>query len=906
MDTQCCAMLARMGSSSSRIQANGTQPASNRIHRNGNGQSRIPADPQSVYNEKQHMIYQLVDMHGGGELIKWMRYAKKSGDYSIVEGYIETAIKELMYNEGKGKLESVAELVKIRNKERNDRLAAFLRKKGKGKSGPNILDHFNQEGQHQGDLKKALKLLDGGKSIKGDARYRYVVWKFEQRGSMGENLVGCCLMQGTPLHNELAIRLMKEFPKLINDIFISEDYYGLSPLHLAIVNENPGLVNFLLQHGADINQRCYGAFFCPDDQIGSRTDSMEHEYVELSTQTNYTGRMYYGEYPLAFAACTNQLDCYRLLRAKKADPNRKDTNGNTVLHMTVIHENMEMLKLVCDTGGKLDIMNNQKLTPMTLAAKLAKKNMFQRILQLESNTVWNYGQSASVAYPLARIDTINQETGQLNEDSALSLVVYGESMEHLDLLDGLLEDLLKAKWQSYGRTKWIISLLAFCFYYAVFSMAFMNRDFSMTTSVITHLLIGSDGHFVPHPREPNQYMSSNTSFNATSSYSPSLLPNFFWSIFSGWYISDRCHLWRYDTTAMSGQVRMMCEPLVLLMVMFQMASEVWDIHNIGYDKWWRIMKTFPSKTLYKSSFFLILALVPVRFMCGLGDYMLLLDNMLTLLSVIFTTFHFLYYLRAIKFVGPFILMIYTIISRDMARFFVIYLIFLVGFSQGFYVVFHSCERERQRHIYSRLNDTSGAAVEDDESRNIIENPFESILRLFIMTVGEFTVFYRSLQTCQTQAMSIIGKIMFIAFMMVVYLMQFNMLIAMMTRTYELIFRTQKEWKRQWAQVILMLELSVHPKQRLMALLKYSKPIGSDVRKRAFVVTRKIDSNTEVERLKREQRVHTLREEKKLILKRRLKDAMTKEERRSGLRPWTSYFVPTSPIKQFQKPTSPRR
>lgn len=31
----------------------------------------------------------------------------------------------------------------------------------------------------------------------------------------------------------------------------------------------------------------------------------------------------------------------------------------------------------------------------------------------------------SVAYPLARIDTINQETGQLNEDSALSLVVYG-------------------------------------------------------------------------------------------------------------------------------------------------------------------------------------------------------------------------------------------------------------------------------------------------------------------------------------------------------------------------------------------------------------------------------------------------------------------------------------------------
>lgn len=50
--------------------------------------------------------------------------------------------------------------------------------------------------------------------------------------------------------------------------------------------------------------------------------------------------MYFGEYPLAFAACTNQEDCYRILRAKKADPNAQDTNGNTVLHMTVIHENL--------------------------------------------------------------------------------------------------------------------------------------------------------------------------------------------------------------------------------------------------------------------------------------------------------------------------------------------------------------------------------------------------------------------------------------------------------------------------------------------------------------------------------------------------------------------------------------
>jgi hypothetical protein len=38
----------------------------------------------------------------------------------------------------------------------------------------------------------------------------------------------------------------------------------------------------------------------------------------------------------------------------------------------------------------------------------------------------------------------------------------------------------------------------------------------------------------------------------------------------------------------------------------------------------------------------------------------------------------------------------------------------------------------------------------------------------------------------------------------------------------------------------MIELSINPKARLMAMLGYSRPIGTDKRKRAFVVSRKVD------------------------------------------------------------------
>jgi ankyrin repeat protein len=52
----------------------------------------------------------------------------------------------------------------------------------------------------------------------------------------------------------------------------------------------------------------------------------------------YCRYVYWGEYPLSFAACLGQEESYRLMLARGADPNNQDTNGNTVLHMLVIYE----------------------------------------------------------------------------------------------------------------------------------------------------------------------------------------------------------------------------------------------------------------------------------------------------------------------------------------------------------------------------------------------------------------------------------------------------------------------------------------------------------------------------------------------------------------------------------------
>lgn len=82
--------------------------------------------------------------------------------------------------------------------------------------------------------------------------------------------------------------------------------------------------------------------------------------------------LYWGEYALSFAACLGLHDCYKLLLAKGANPNKQDSNGNSTLHMSIIANRRDMFNLCYSNGAKLDILNAQNLTPLQLAAKLRR------------------------------------------------------------------------------------------------------------------------------------------------------------------------------------------------------------------------------------------------------------------------------------------------------------------------------------------------------------------------------------------------------------------------------------------------------------------------------------------------------------------------------------------------------
>uniref|UniRef100_A0A1I7XTZ4 Ion_trans domain-containing protein n=1 Tax=Heterorhabditis bacteriophora TaxID=37862 RepID=A0A1I7XTZ4_HETBA len=218
------------------------------------------------------------------------------------------------------------------------------------------------------------------------------------------------------------------------------------------------------------------------------------------------------------------------------------------------------------------------------------------------------------------------------------------------------------------------------------------------------------------------------------------------------------------------------------------------------------MKVFPEKVLHKISQLIVLIMIPIRFGCFVHEDMLLLDNVLAISVALMTTMHFLFYCRGMKFVGPFVLMVYKIIIGDMLRFLLIYSVFIISFAEAFYVIFHSCELAEQKYQMNH-----GLTAEDDyeeKFENIMNTPWEALMRMFIMSVGEFGAFYKNLNDCKS-SIALQGK---------------------------------------WAQVILMLEQSLSSSERLLAMFSYSRPICSDKRRRAFVVRLKSDKAEPVKKV----------------------------------------------------------
>ena len=177
-------------------------------------------------------------------------------------------------------------------------------------------------------------------------------------------------------------------------------------------------------------------------------------------------------------------ECYRLILAKGGNHDLQDINGCTVTHILVVFDNMKMFDMAVECGAAINIENKLGLTPLTMAAYLAKCDMFFHIASIEREVYWQLGNVTCSAYPLKYLDTIHSQTGELQTKSALNLIVFGSKLEHLDLIEYVIVDLLNVKWKSFIRRTFYTQFLTFFLFFCLSSTCFLLRESTPDESVL--------------------------------------------------------------------------------------------------------------------------------------------------------------------------------------------------------------------------------------------------------------------------------------------------------------------------------------------------------------------------------------------------------------------------------------
>ncbi|XP_071066500.1 transient receptor potential cation channel subfamily V member 3 isoform X3 [Dasypus novemcinctus] len=248
--------------------------------------------------------------------------------------------------------------------------------------------------------------------------------------------------------------------RFINAEYTEEAYEGQTALNIAIERRQGDIAAALIAAGADVNAHAKGVFFNPKNQ---------HE------------GFYFGETPLALAACTNQPEIVQLLMEnEQTDITSQDSRGNNILHALVtVAEDFKtqndfvkhMYDMILLRSGNWELettCNNDGLTPLQLAAKMGKAEILKYILSREIKekpfrslsrkfTDWAYGPVSSSLYDLTNVDTTT-------DNSVLEIIVYNTNIDnrHEMLTLEPLHTLLHMKWKKFAKYMFFLS---FCFYF---------------------------------------------------------------------------------------------------------------------------------------------------------------------------------------------------------------------------------------------------------------------------------------------------------------------------------------------------------------------------------------------------------------------------------------------------------
>uniref|UniRef100_A0AAR2LKM4 Ion transport domain-containing protein n=1 Tax=Pygocentrus nattereri TaxID=42514 RepID=A0AAR2LKM4_PYGNA len=525
---------------------------------------------------------------------------------------------------------------------------------------------------------------------------------------------------------------MGNLREFINTPFRDVYYRGQTALHIAIERRCKQYAELLVEKGADVHAQARGRFFQPRDE---------------------GGYFYFGELPLSLAACTNQPDMVHYLTEnshKKADLRRQDSRGNTVLHALVhIADNTrdntrfltKMYDLLLIKCAKVypdcnleEVLNNDGMSPLMMAAKLGKIGVFQHIIRREIKDEearhlcrkfkdWAYGPVYSSLYDLSSLDTCGEEV------SVLEILVYNSRIEncHEMLAVEPINELLRAKWQKFGAVTFYISVVSYLITMIIFTLVAYYRPSEGTP---------------PYP---------------------------------------------YVTTG--DKLRLAGEIITFASGVFFFLTNVKDL----------FLKKCPgvNSLFIDGSFQLLYFIYSVLVLVTAALYLSGIQAYVSVMvfALVLGWMNTLYFTRGLKLTGTYSIMIQKILFKDLFRFLLVYVLFMIGYASALVSLLTVCP-----------TNSTICAVDCPASLHCRDTVAFSVflLDLFKLTIGTGDL-DDLLQGAQYPAVFLI---LVVTYIILTFVLLLNMLIALMGETVSQVSKESKKiWKLQWATTILDIERS---------------------------------------------------------------------------------------------------
>ncbi|KAI9349501.1 hypothetical protein DFJ73DRAFT_933325 [Zopfochytrium polystomum] len=424
------------------------------------------------------------------------------------------------------------------------------------------------------------------------------------------------------------------------------------------------------------------------------------------------------------------------------------------------------------------VANVDGLTPLGVAAQRGKSKMVIALLDLYSETLWTYGAVTKKSVPLTELDTYVDKMTMNHTKSALTVAVMKEDPEILQ--NPIFMNLLRAKWILYGSRIFLWGLGVQLLYMLLFTLMIFilpnDRNF------LDYTTLGFNSSVVDY-----QYDAGNGLRNAHI------------KLLTGKYVDEE------DYNVTSNAIRLVVEGILVLWSLFKIYKEAemmrtnWSTYFAGFGRLENFVQLF------------LLAL----FFTGVALRVVELNYWETLvwgLYAIIGWMSLLYYSKGFLRFGPLGLVVWEVLTNDALNFGTILLVFLLGFSQAFWL------------IMGPFGDSIAKAGGDPGSKewgNWIPGSFVWLVRGFFGQGASYDTF-RYASSHNSYAL-----VLFLVFTFSCNILLLNVFIALINATFgRVLGNAEKRWAVQWAGLIMEIDEKILSKynQNVKKLRSQKKPV----------------------------------------------------------------------------------